>query len=282
MAVPDTDQRSGPGLDPLVDVVDLSFSYENGTQALGGISFSLERGKRLGVVGPSGCGKSTLLSLLAELSRPSGGTIDWRASGGGAHPLAMVFQKDTLLPWMTVSQNVALYSKFQKVTRSEARKRVEELLPLVSLEGASGLYPYQLSGGMRRRVAFLAAVAPSPQVLLLDEPFSSLDEPTRVGIHQDVLRIGAEMNMTMVLVTHDLAEAISLCDEVLILTQRPATVASRHQVPFGREREVLELRQDPDFLELYGTLWHELSQQILAGKRDAAAEPEDTPAGTAS
>jgi ABC-type nitrate/sulfonate/bicarbonate transport system ATPase subunit len=119
---------------------------------------------------------------------------------------------------------------------------------------------------MRRRVAFLTAVAPLPRTLLLDEPFSSLDEPTRVEIHQDVLDIARKYEMTMVLVTHDLAEALSLCDEVLILSSQPGRVVSRHPVPFGPERVMLELRQTPDFLDMYGRLWRDLSEQITIGK----------------
>jgi ABC-type nitrate/sulfonate/bicarbonate transport system ATPase subunit len=123
---------------------------------------------------------------------------------------------------------------------------------------------------MRRRVAFLAAVAAMPAVLLLDEPFSSLDEPTRVALHQDVLEIIRRLQMTVVLVTHDLAEAVSICDDVVILTNRPGSVARRVPIPFGRARNRFALRQTPEFLELYGLLWHDLSEQIrrrpLAGE----------------
>jgi ABC-type nitrate/sulfonate/bicarbonate transport system ATPase subunit len=174
----------------------------------------------------------------------------------------MVFQKDTLLPWLTVAQNVALYFKFHPAPRAEVQQRVEWLLELAGLDGFERAYPYQLSGGMRRRVAFLAAVAPLPSLLLLDEPFSSLDEPTRVAIHQDVYAIVRRLGMTAVIVTHDLAEAISLCDEVVILTRRPGSVAVRHQVPFGNDRNMLELRQSTEFLALYGRVWHDLSEQL--------------------
>jgi ABC-type nitrate/sulfonate/bicarbonate transport system ATPase subunit len=118
---------------------------------------------------------------------------------------------------------------------------------------------------MQRRIAFLASVAPMPELLLLDEPFSSVDEPTRVGIHQDILKIIHDFQITVVLVTHDLAEAASLCDEVLIMSQRPGRVAHRHIVPFGPERTILDLRHSAPFLELYGTLWADLSGQMVTG-----------------
>jgi ABC-type nitrate/sulfonate/bicarbonate transport system ATPase subunit len=182
--------------------------------------------------------------------------------------MAMVFQTDTLLPWLTAAENVGLHFKFRRrAPRSYVKHRVAELLEMVGLEEFANAYPYELSGGMRRRVAFLTAVAPKPAALLLDEPFSSLDEPTRVAIHQDVIRIMSELEMTVVLITHDLAEAITLCDEIVLLTGRPGRVFSRHTVPFPRERNALELRQTREFLDLYATLWKELSQQMTEARK---------------
>jgi NitT/TauT family transport system ATP-binding protein len=255
----------------LVDVRSVGFRYPTGEQpVLEGVQLSVEAGRSVGIVGPSGCGKSTLLALLAGLLRPSAGTIDWSPSPAGRHAISMVFQKDTLLPWRTVTQNILFSNELREARRATgagpAKPPVEDLLAIAGLTGAAQLYPHQLSGGMRRRVAFLTAVAPLPRTLLLDEPFSSLDEPTRVEIHQDVLDIARKYEMTMVLVTHDLAEALSLCDEVLILSSQPGRVVSRHPVPFGRERVMLELRQTPDFLDMYGRLWRDLSEQITIGK----------------
>jgi ABC-type nitrate/sulfonate/bicarbonate transport system ATPase subunit len=190
--------------------------------------------------------------------------------------MTMVFQVDTVLPWLTAADNVALYFKLgragRRVDKAVARQRVEALFRMVGLEDFKRSYPYQLSGGMRRRIAFMTAVAPEPAVLLLDEPFSSLDEPTRVAIHQDVLRIMSDQDMTVVLVTHDLAEAITLCDEVVILTARPGRVLSRHRVPFPRQgRNAIDLRHSREFLDLYAVLWEELGSQIFTAK---PGEPE--------
>jgi len=174
----------------------------------------------------------------------------------------MVFQENTLLPWLTAAENVGLYFTFRRRMTQEDRAWVQELLRLAGLEKFARSYPYQLSGGMKRRVAFLAGVAARPELVLLDEPFSSVDEPSRVRIHQDVLRIASSLDMTMVLVTHDLAEAITLCDEVIILSARPGAIYATHRVPFGHIRNVVELRATSEYLELYGELWRDLGLQI--------------------
>lgn len=257
------DLDSHPPLDPAIRVTDLKYQYEDGTLALNDLNMLVGRGQKIGIVGPSGCGKSTLLSVIASLVQPTSGRVDKHPPAPGRHPISMVFQKDTLLPWLTTEQNVALGSRFKRGRPSpDENQRVAELISLAGLEGFEKHFPYQLSGGMRRRVAFLAGVAVSPEILLLDEPFSALDEPTRLGIHQDAFEILQRIGATMVLVTHDLAEAISLCDEVLVLSKRPAAVYRRFEVPFGPQRSMLEMRQRQDFLQLYGALWETLSTQM--------------------
>jgi ABC-type nitrate/sulfonate/bicarbonate transport system ATPase subunit len=139
---------------------------------------------------------------------------------------------------------------------------------LAKLGHVANAYPYQLSGGMKRRLTFLSAIAPDPEVLLMDEPFSSVDEPTRVGIHRDVFNIArrAEKRMSIVLVTHDLAEALALADRVIMLSgDRPSSVAGSYEVPFGDDRDVIRIREEPKFLEMYATVWHELAKQIEIG-----------------
>lgn len=213
-----------------------------------------------------------MLQLLSGLAAPTSGSVELKLdASSGRHDVAMVFQQDTLLPWLTVTQNVGLYYRFHPPkNREPVDEEIKRLIAMIGLEQFADAYPSQLSGGMRRRVAFLAGVAAMPQLLLLDEAFSSVDEPTRVMIHQEVLRIVRELDMTTVLVTHDLAEAISLSDQVVIFSARPGRVATMYEIPFGEDRNVLELRDRPEFLELYGQLWHDLSQQIKT-----AAEDED-------
>jgi NitT/TauT family transport system ATP-binding protein len=244
---------------------DVTFAYPNGLTAISGLDLRIPVGSSMAVVGPSGCGKSTLLQLLSGLRIPSKGRVVRPPTPVREHPLSMVFQGDTLLPWLTAAENVALHFRFKKASKSYVKARTAELLEMVNLSDFAGAYPYELSGGMRRRVQFLANVAPKPRILLLDEPFSSLDEPTRVAIHGDALRIMSELDMTVVLVTHDLAEAITLCDEIVILSNRPGRVAERHTVDIERGVDALEIRQQADFLKLYGKLWHDLSAHIRAG-----------------
>jgi NitT/TauT family transport system ATP-binding protein len=249
---------------------DVGFVYPTGTVALEGLSMALPKGQVTGVVGPSGCGKSTMLSLLAGLAQPTTGSVELTVDRAASrHDVAMVFQQDTLLPWLTVTENVALYYRFHRAERTrEVNEEMQQLIRMIGLSQFADAYPSQLSGGMRRRVAFLAGVAPMPQLLLLDEAFSSVDEPTRVLIHQEVLGIVRRLEMSTVIVTHDLAEAISLSDQVVIFTARPGKVYASYEIPFGRDRNVLELRDRPEFLEIYGQLWHDLSEQIKDSRED--------------
>jgi NitT/TauT family transport system ATP-binding protein len=271
-----------PGLSRIA-LDSICFAYDDKAPVIDGLSLRIGAGETIGIVGPSGCGKSTLLALIAGLQKPSSGQLSTHLQGTTRHPLSMVFQKDTLLPWLTVASNVLFFSRLGKRgSRKSAAggadrldRRVEELLAMGGLSEYADAYPYQLSGGMRRRVAFLAAVAPDPEILLLDEPFSSVDEPTRIGIHQDVYRITRMMEMTTVLVTHDLAEAITLCDRVVILSRRPSRVAMEYTTPFGESRQMVKIRETDEYLALYKSLWHDLGAQIASSSRlaDEATNP---------
>lgn len=260
---------------PTMMMDQVTFGYEPGAPVIDEMTMDVPEGAIVGIVGPSGCGKSTLLALMAGLVTPDTGSIQLSAEHRRPprHPLTMMFQKDTLLPWLTVEDNIGLHFRFKpdRARRAERRDRIQRLIDLAGLSGSERKYPYQLSGGMRRRTAFLTAIAPGPRVLLLDEPFSALDEPTRIGIHQDVFDIVKEAGITVVLITHDLGEAVSLSDRVLVLSARPASVVADFAVPFGAERNMLELREHSEFLELYGRTWEALSTQIQTG-RDRAGE----------
>jgi NitT/TauT family transport system ATP-binding protein len=265
--LPASSRGSEGASDWILRAEQLHYSYATGTEAVRGIDLELARGRVLGIVGPSGCGKSTLLSILAGLRKASSGEVRWGSPPQSSRRherrvLTYMFQQDTLLPWLSVAKNVALGLRYLQLPRSTKTERVDQLLSMGGLAQFRDAHPYQLSGGMRRRVAFLAAVAPYPEALLLDEPFVSVDEPTRVAIHQDILAIIYKLKMSVLLVTHDLGEAISLADEVYILTARPARVAARYEIPFGRDRDVLALRETPLYQELYRSLWHDLAAEI--------------------
>jgi ABC-type nitrate/sulfonate/bicarbonate transport system ATPase subunit len=276
-----TDRAAGPAASAggaLLNVDKVSFAYPGGTQVLDNMSIAVPPGSITGVVGPSGCGKSTLLALLAGLLQPGSGRIAWSRDDAqpARHPLTMMFQKDTLLPWLTVEDNIGLHFRVSnsRLGKSEQKARIAELVHLAGLDGAERKFPYQLSGGMRRRTAFLASVAPHPRTLLLDEPFSALDEPTRIGIHQDIFNIVKREGITVLLITHDLGEAISLSDQVMVLTSQPATVFKRFDIPFGAERNFLGMREHPGFLELYGQVWEQLAVQIQRSRsRPVARTP---------
>jgi NitT/TauT family transport system ATP-binding protein len=251
--------------DILIELDQLSFAYDPGAPVLTGVDLQVEHDHIVGIVGPSGCGKSTLLSLIAGLEQPMSGAIRWAPAEKNRHPISMMFQRDTLLPWLTVRSNVGLHYKLvrgKSLRDPKVRDHIDRLIGLAGLTGSDEKFPYQLSGGMKRRTAFLAAVAPHPRTLLLDEPFSSLDEPTRIAIHQDIFEVIKRERITTVLVTHDLAEALSMSDIVMVMSSRPSRIEASFRIPFGQERDMLSLREQPEFLKLYGQVWEALSRQI--------------------
>jgi NitT/TauT family transport system ATP-binding protein len=254
-----------PATGTLVSLSDITLRYPTGLEAIKGLSLDITRGSTTAIVGPSGCGKSTLLRIVAGLLQPTSGSISTEFdSQPDRHPVSFVFQEDTLLPWLTARANAGLFFRFHRdaISKAAARSRVDELLAMVGLEQFADAYPNQLSGGMRRRLAFLAGVAPNPQLLLLDEPFSSVDEPSRVQIHAEVRKVIEKWAMTTLLVTHDLAEAISLADRVVILSSRPARVHTMQVAALDRSKDILAMRNTPEYAEEYGKLWEALSSQI--------------------
>jgi sulfonate transport system ATP-binding protein len=257
----------------IITLAGVGFRYPNGLHALADISLQAERGEIVAVVGPSGCGKTTLLRLLAGLQQPTTGRITRDAAGDprtGRHPCTMVFQEDTVLPWRRVRDNVGLHLRFKHgrgwKRHKELADRVDRLLAMVGLGAFADYYPAKLSGGMKRRVAVLTAVAPMPGLLLLDEPFSALDEPTRISVHGDIYRLVREYDVSTILVTHDLGEAITMSDRVVLLSRSPGRVVSQYPTPFSRERDMLDIRRTPAYLEFYGTVWADLEMQIRAAR----------------
>jgi NitT/TauT family transport system ATP-binding protein len=272
-AVVESEGRTSASGPPIISLHNVGFTYPNGLQAIGDISLELARGEIVAVVGPSGCGKTTLLRLLGGLQRPTQGDIARNVadeSGVDRHQCSMVFQEDTVLPWLKVRDNVGLHFRFKQKfgwkRDADRLAHVDHLLAMVGLEDFGDFYPAKLSGGMKRRVAVLTAVAPLPSLLLLDEPFSALDEPTRIGVHGDIYRIVREFGISTIIVTHDLGEAITLSDRVVLLSRAPARIVSQYPTPFGGERDMLDLRKTPEFLEFYGNVWGDLERQIRAGK----------------
>lgn len=237
------------------------------TWAIGDVSLTIEQGQFVSIVGPSGCGKSTLLNMMAGFLAPTSGVIriDGQPINGQLHPsLGYIFQKDTLLPWLTVYNNIALGLRFKKVPESQIRERVLELLEMGHLQGFGKAYPHQLSGGMRRRVALLMSLAVQPRILLLDEPFGALDTHTKTHLHRELMEIWRSLRQTVVMVTHDLDEAITLSDRVVVLSSPPSTVLLDEAINIPHPRDVFTVRERPDFVDHFQRIWGVLGEQFRA------------------
>jgi sulfonate transport system ATP-binding protein len=231
--------------------------------ALSGVDLTVHPGEFVVVVGSSGCGKSTLLRIVAGLESGDEGVVSvgGRLIRGTSRDRGVVFQEHRLFPWLTVQQNVAF--GLAEIPQAERRRSVEEHLALVGLTGFENAYPHQLSGGMAQRVAIARALAVRPQLLLLDEPFGALDYFTRLQLQEEILRIWQAEQTTMILVTHDIDEAVFLADRVVILSDRPGTVRRIVRIDLERPRD----RTSPDFVKLRSTIYRE-----FFGGRDAPAE----------
>ncbi len=222
-----------------------------GILALDEMSVLVAEGEFLAIVGPSGCGKSTLLRLLSGLLRPIAGQVSFRGRPLTAprREIGLVFQRANLMPWRTVLSNILLPLEVAGVAQAEMLERAQALVALVGLEGFADAFPHQLSGGMQQRVALARALVHEPSVLLLDEPFGSLDALTRERMNAELLRIWALNRPTVVMVTHSIPEATLLADRVLVMTPRPGQVRAEFPVALPRPRQ-MALTLEPEFLRL--------------------------------
>ena len=231
------------------------------TEAVRDVSFSVEKGQFVSIVGPSGCGKSTLLSAIAGLVKQQKGTITLEGKDVAQcrEKIGYMFQTDNLLPWRTIYKNVLLGLEVQKKLTEENIQYAEELLKKYDLWQFRHSYPNRLSGGMRQRVALIRTLSLKPDLLLLDEAFSALDYQTRVMVSGDVYTILRRENKTMVMVTHDIPEAVTMSDRVVVLSGRPATVQKSVNIDFGHTRTPESVRTDPRFQTYFNTIWRELT-----------------------
>jgi len=239
------------------------------TRALDPVDIGVAEREFVALLGPSGCGKSTVLNLVAGLLAPTTGTVTYRGApvAGPNGRVGYMTQKDTLLPWRTVADNVgiALELRCRAVPAAERRERVAQVLELVGLTGFEHHFPAELSGGMRKRAALARMLVYEPETLLLDEPFGALDAQLKIIMHQELLRLTRLRGMTVLFVTHDLSEAITLADRILVFSGRPGHVRASRNVPFPRERDVLTVQFEPAFAGLYQDLWSELKPELEAG-----------------
>jgi len=229
-------------------------------EAVRDINLTIERHEIVAVIGPSGCGKSTLLNMIAGLYAPSRGKVVYKGStvADVNTDVGYMTQKDNLLPWRNVRDNVAFPLELAGVAKPERARRADQVIEHVGLEGFEDRFPTELSGGMRKRACLARMLLYGAETALLDEPFAALDAQLKLAMHDLVLRLASENNQTVVLVTHDLMEAVTLADRVLVCTRRPATVALEQRIELRRPRDVLNVRFSNAFKEHYDTLWERL------------------------
>ena len=239
-----------------------TYQAKNGEiEALKDINFSVSEGEFVSIIGPSGCGKSTLLSIIAGLENKSSGKIyiDEIETEDVSSKIGYMLQKDSLLEWRTIYNNVVFGLEITHRKTKENEEYVKELLKKYNLYEFKDKYPTQLSGGMRQRVALIRTLAIRPEILLLDEAFSALDYQTRIMVTKDIYSILRNENITTVMVTHDISEAISMSDRVIVLSKRPATVKNIHTINFEMgNRDPMNARKSPKFSKYFDRLWKEL------------------------
>ena len=239
----------------------------SGFVALDGISIDIPKGQFFVIVGPSGCGKTTLLRTLAGLDRQSEGRVDIQQFERLRPANSMIFQGDSLFPWMSVYDNAAYGLRMRHVDKAEIAETVRVWLERIGLWRFRDLYPHQLSGGMRQRVSIVRAFANDPEILLMDEPFSALDEQNKVLLHEELLRIWEATKKTVVFITHSVEEAVTLGDRIMVMTANPGRAKAVIDVPLARPRNVLELRQNPVFGDLVVHIWEQLRDEVLRARQ---------------
>jgi ABC-type nitrate/sulfonate/bicarbonate transport system ATPase subunit len=253
-AVPDTGEQHTA----LIDFREICRDFGE-LRAAGPISLSVSRGEFVAVVGPSGCGKSTLLNMVAGMLRPSAGEVyyDGVPVTGPNRRVGYVTQKNFLLPWRTVRKNIMLPLQFRRYDKAAARAIADDVIRQMGLEGFENSFPAQLSGGMAQRVAIGRTLAYSPEAYLMDEPFASLDAQLRNTMHADLMRLWESTGATFVFVTHDLREAITLADRVVVMSNRPGQVKVDQRIDLPRPRDV-ETQTSPEFSRYFRILWSAL------------------------
>lgn len=250
----------------IITVKDVSLIYHSKkfeTLALKNINFDIEEGDFVALVGPSGCGKTTILSLISGLLNCSSGEIlvNGIKPNKKSKVCGYMFQKDNLLPWRTVEKNLYVGLEIQKTNTQENRDYALSLLKKYGLDGFKNKRPDELSGGMRQRVSLIRTLALNPKLLLLDEPFSALDFQTRLKVCDDVLKILKDEKKTAVLVTHDIYEAVSMADKIIVLSSRPATIKSIHTLTFGRDKTPFVRRDMKEATDLFQKIWSEIQDE---------------------
>jgi NitT/TauT family transport system ATP-binding protein len=260
---------------PLIEFRNVGKTFwtdEDEVEAVRRIDLTARNGEFISLIGPSGCGKSTLLNMTAGLFEPTVGDVLYggRKVTGYNLKTGYMTQNDHLLPWRNVVGNLAVPLEIQGLPRAQIRDRVDDLVNLVGLKGFEKSYPSQLSGGMRKRAALARLLAYDPDTLLLDEPFAALDAQLRLKMQIELLSICHSLNKTIIFVTHDLDEAAALSDRIAIFSARPGTIIKIIKSPLARDRDLLRLRHDSNYVQLTAELWDMLTPGLAQTRGEAA------------
>jgi NitT/TauT family transport system ATP-binding protein len=234
--------------------------------ALDNIDLSVKEGEFLCIVGPSGCGKTTLLRILAGLEKQTWGKLVIRSKNPEKPLTSMVFQGDSVFPWMTVKENVAYSLRIKGLPKSERLRIAGRYIKLMGLEGFADAFPHQLSGGMKQRINVARAFVSDPEILLMDEPFGALDEQNRLLLQQELLKIWEGSGKTSLFITHSIDEALVLADRIMVMTAHPGKVKAIVPVNIPRPRDILSLRSSPNFGALFKQIWELLQEEVLKAK----------------
>ena len=234
--------------------------------ALDNIDLSVKEGEFLCIVGPSGCGKTTLLRILAGLEKQTWGKLVFRSKKPEKPLTSMVFQGDSVFPWMTVKENVAYSLRIKGLPKSERLRIAGRYIKLMGLEGFADAFPHQLSGGMKQRINVARAFVSDPEILLMDEPFGALDEQNRLLLQQELLKIWEGSGKTSLFITHSIDEALVLADRIMVMTAHPGKVKAIVPVNIPRPRDILSLRSSPNFGALFKQIWELLQEEVLKAK----------------
>ncbi|MEE8333011.1 MAG: ABC transporter ATP-binding protein [Alphaproteobacteria bacterium] len=245
---------------------------DNPVHALDGVDLTVDDGEFVSVIGPSGCGKSTLFNIIGGLIDDYQGTvlIDGHSVDGAHRDVGVVFQEESTFPWRTTLENVAFPLEIEGISKAEREERARQFVRLVGLDGFENHYPAQLSGGMKQRTAVARTLAYEPRIMLLDEPFGALDEQTRMLLGDKMLEIWAELNQTMLLITHNITEAVQLSDRVVVMSFRPGKIKEIIKVDLPRPRSS-EVISTPEFGTYVGRLWSLLREEASRGMIAAEA-----------
>ena len=230
-------------------------------RAIGGINLDVRDREFFGIIGPTGCGKTTLLHIIGRLEAPTTGTVEFVGEQHAKSPVSMVFQEAALMPWRTVEENVPLGAEFRREEPAVYKRIGRFFLEVVRLLDFAAARPHELSGGMKQKVAIARALANDPEVVLMDEPFANLDAQTRLVMREELLRIWERDQKTVILVTHNIEEAVMLCDRIAVMSARPGLIKEIVTVDIPRPRNIKSMR-DPDFSNCMDKIWKLLKYDV--------------------